>query len=228
MDKISLTPVTSEAQYEGRFTDFRFALLANPIPVYQSLLKHLAGDGATLDSLKLEATTLSTANISCSLVSLNTTVKVLIDRFEVSFLRLHEIGEQRAVSVLLKSWGALKEIDPSLVLAEHVVLTTVCGLIKDVRYDTLMQRYVAAASVLGDNTKAGVVFYLPEDEAIGQRAGSIVLDRLGTHEQAVILKLNTGFSAKQVPLEALPQRFDEYVTNNLDRLGIMLNREDIQ
>ena len=226
MDKILLKPMRSEVHYQGPFADLAFGLLANPIPLYQNLLKHLGKYGATLNTLKYDATVLSDANVNCSLLELSTIIRVRLDRLEVTFLKLYEVGEEIANQILLDSWAAVHETEASVVVVEHGVMINVYTQILDASYDTVIRRYVTTPPTLGEKTHAGVVFYLPEDSAKGEKQGSVVLDRLTGQEQHLVLKVSAAFDAKQVPFNTLDQRIDEYVTRHLDYLGLALEREN--
>lgn len=228
MDKILLKPTQSDAQYQGPFQHLAFGPLANPVPLYQNLLKHLGKYGASLKDLKFDSTVLSDANISCSLLGLSTVIRVRLDWLEVTFLKLHEVGEKIAGQILLDSWAAVHETDPSMAIIEHGVSINAYTEIRDAPYDAVIRRYVTIPPALGEKTLAGVAFYLPEDPAKGERRGSIVLDRLTGQERGLVLKVNVVFDAKQVPFSTLTQRIDEYVTRHLDHLALALDRENIR
>lgn len=228
MDKILLKPTQSDAQYQGPFQHLAFGPLANPVPLYQNLLKHLGKYGASLKDLKFDSTVLSDANISCSLLGLSTVIRVRLDWLEVTFLKLHEVGEKVAGQILLDSWAAVHETDASMAVVEHVLSINVYTQIRDSSYSAVIRRYVTTPPALGEKTLAGVAFYLPEDPAKGERRGSIVLDRLTGQEQGIILKVNAAFDAKRVSFDTLTQRVDEYVTRNLDHLALALDRENVR
>lgn len=224
MDIILLKPIRSDAIYHGRFADLAFGLLANPIPVYQSLLKHLGKYGATLNNLKYDATVMSEANISCYFLDFSVMIRVRLDRLEVNLFKLHEIGEEIAKNIILESWTAVHETEASIEVVEHAVTINCDTQIEGTPYNAVIQRYVAIPSAVGEKTRAGVVFYPPGDLAKGEREGSVVMDRLAGQEQGLLLKVNMTFDAKQVPFDSLPQRIDEYITQNLDHLGLRLHR----
>jgi len=83
MDKILLQPVRSEVQYQGRFAHLSFGPLANPAPLYQTLLAHLGAHGATLQGLTYMAPPSADANVSCLLTGLSVTTQVRLDRLEI-------------------------------------------------------------------------------------------------------------------------------------------------
>ncbi|MFQ5853694.1 MAG: hypothetical protein ACE5JU_24310 [Candidatus Binatia bacterium] len=224
MDKILLKPIRSDAIYHGRFAELAFELLATPVPVYQSLLKHLGKYGANLNNLKYDATVISEANINCYFLDFNAMIRVRLDRLEVNFFRLHEIGEEIAKNIILDSWTAVHETEPSIEVVEHAVSINCDTQIEGTSYNAVIQRYVSIPPALGEKTRAGVGFYPPAGLVKGERDGSVVLDRLIGQEQGAVLKINMTFDAKQVRFDSLAQRIDEYVTGQLDRLGLKLDR----
>ena len=224
MDKILLKPTLSDATYYGRFADLAFEPLANPIPVYKTLLKYLSKYGATLKDVKIDTTTLSEANISCHMLDLHTMITWRLDRIQANFFKLQEIGEETARTILLDSCRAVSEVDPSIEFAEHEVLIQSLTKIEGPSYDTVMRRYINTQTAPGEKVHAGVVSYSASDPAKGQNRGSLVLDRWVGQEQGLLLKVSVVFDAKKVPIDSLPQRIDDYLTEQLDQLGLRLDR----
>ena len=211
MDKILLRPILSVAHYYGRFADLAFGPLANPIPVYKTLLKYIGKYGATLKDLKIDTTSLSEANISCYVLDLHTMITLRLDRIQVSFFKLHEIGEETARTIVLNSCTAVREVDASIEFAEHEVLIESLTQIEGAPYDTVIQRYINTQTARGEKVHAGVIFYSASDPAKGENRGSLVLDRWVGQEQGLLLKVSVVFDAKQVSLDALYQRIDDYL-----------------
>ncbi len=224
MDKILLRPIQSDATYHGRFADLAFGPLASPIAVYKNLLKHLGKYGASLQDLKIDATVLSEANISCYIPNLGTLITLRLDRLLVNFVKLHEIGEELAKNVVLDSWKAVRESDESIEVAQHEVLIQLLTQIEGAPYDTLIKRYLTPVLAPAEKANAGVVFYSAANSSKGELSGSIVLDRWVGQEQGLLLKVGVVFDAKHVSFDALYQRIDEYLTGQLDRLGLKLDR----
>ena len=77
---------------------------------------------------------------------------------------------------------------------------------------------------LGENAHAGVAFYLPGDQARGERSGGIVLDRFLGQEQGMLLKVTAAFDAVQISFAGLTQSIEDYLTRYLDHLGLTLER----
>ena len=225
MEKVILEPIQSEAFYRGAFAEPGFDLLADPVTLYRQLIKHLGTYGATLQSLKFDGTILADANVSCIIVSLDTLVRVGLDRLEVNFFKLHEVGEEIAYNILLGSWAAVKEADAPTRVLEHSVTINIHTKINGLSYDALIGRYVTIPQATGRKTHAGVAFYLPEDNATGERKGSVVLDRLAGQENGVMVKLAVAFEAKKVAFSALRQNITGYLNRHLSALGLVLPME---
>jgi hypothetical protein len=227
MRKILLKSLRSEIQYQGRFSRFAFGLLAPPTALYENLLKHLARYGGTLQSLsfKAEQLSLADAGVNCFLTELNTIIYVRLDRLEINFFKLNEIGVETANQILLASWAAIHEADASIAILEHVVGVTLHAQIQGASYDELIGRYVTMPPGLKDTAHAGIAFYLPEAASEGERLGNIVLDRLAGGE-SLNVKLTVAFDTQQVPVELLAQRVDEYMIRTLDSLALEVEREN--
>jgi hypothetical protein len=227
MSKILLKPLQSSIQYQGRFARLAFGLLSPPPALYQNLLNHLTRYGATLQSLsfKAEQPSLADASVSCFLSELNTLIYVRLDRLEINFLKVHEIGVETANQILLGSWAAIHEADASIAFLEHVVEVTLHAEIEGASYDELISQYVTIPTGLKDRAHAGVAFYLSEGTSEGERPGNIVLDRLAGGEN-LYLKLAVAFDAQQVPIELLSQRVRESMIRSLDHLMLEVQGEN--
>jgi hypothetical protein len=226
MEKVVIRPLIAEGAYEGRFTAHHFGLLANPVPIYQSLLRNLSSDGATLESLKIEATSLAGANISCVLPS--ATVRLRIDKLEVQFPRLAVGADEKTLAILLKSWKILEEVEPTVSLSEHTMSFSSLGIIDgEFDYLRLSHRYLNP-EVLKD-VRTGLILYFAEDTKIGLRSGTISVDGFGGadagYEKAARIRSNAVFNASQVPLDGIQKRFEDYLSGGLDRLGIVLQKK---
>jgi hypothetical protein len=226
MGKIFLKPVRADFNYQGQFADFAFETLATPAPLYRSLLKHLRQYGFTLDSLTYESHPVSETKISCYQLALSTHIWIRLDRLEIAFLKMYEVGGQIAQQILLDAWNAIQEVSPFLEVVEHRVLGNIDFQIQDVSYNSLMRHYVTTPSTLGEQTQTGVVFYLPQDPTVGERGGHIILDRGTGQEHHLAFRVFTVLDARQVPFNTLDARVHEYIMRSLDRLGLALEQEN--
>jgi hypothetical protein len=182
--------------------------------------------GALLCGLRYDAPNLPDANISCSLSELNTVVRLRLDRFEVIFSTFHEVGGKIAQDILREGWAALHEVDASIEVVEHRIALNIATQVPGPSYDAVMSRYVSAPTALGERSRAGVLFSLPEDVARGERQGSILLAHFTGQEQDLLLRVNLILDAKQVPFSDLPERIKEYLTRYLGHLGLVLDQEE--
>jgi hypothetical protein len=221
VDRVSLKTVQADAQYRGAFQEFAFGLLTNPTPLYRGLLKHLAPYGAKLDQLRIDAATVSEAQVVCALWDINASVNVRLDRLEVTYFRLHEIWGT-AVPVLVACWNAVQEADATISLASHLATVNVTAAIQGVSYESLMERYVRLPEAAGLKARAGVVFYFPGKG--DYNGGSVTIDRIGPSEDRLILRTTLGFDATRVPPGELGSRVIKPLTQYLDLLGLELVR----
>jgi hypothetical protein len=226
MEPILLKTLRSELQYQGQFEKLSFGPLANPGPLYQSLLTHLGKHGATLQSLTYAAPPFADANVSCLLTELSVTTQIRLDRLEINFLRFHEVGRERAVQILLDSLAALHAVDASTVITGHVIGITIYTQIQNASYDQVIGRYVTVPQGLAKDVRAGIAFYLPIVQGGRQLLNAIVLDRIVASEQGILVRATLSFDAKHVPVDTLAQEVDSYFTRYLDQLGLVLDQEN--
>lgn len=224
MEKILLKPLRTEIQYLGQYNALAFKLLANPVPVYENLLRNLGKYGASLRNLKYEATNLSEANISCTLLDMSVTVRVTLDRLDVTFFRLDTVGEKVAHQIVLDAWNAVKLSEASIQLGQHGVTVASHAEIQGASYNTLLQRYVVTPPNLGANVGSGVVFYIHGDPTEGLSGGNTMLDRSTVKDGALYLKVAVVLDATKVSIEALGSRVDDYFTRQLANLGLEMER----
>jgi len=226
MGKILLKPVRADVNYQGQFADFAFETLATPAPLYRSLLKHLRQYEFTLDSLSYESHPVSETKISCYQLALSTHIWIRLNRLEIAFLKMHEVGGGIAQQILLGAWNAIQEVSPSIQAVEHRVQGNIDFQIQDATYDSLIRHYVTTPSALGEQTRAGVVFYLPQDATVGVRGGHVILDSGVAQEPHLGFRMLIILDAQQVPVNTLDARVNECLIRYLDCLGLALEQEN--
>lgn len=224
MEKALLKAVRATVHYQGQFKSLAWNLFAQPIPLYQTLLKHLGKYGLALKDLKVEAV-LADAHISAYLLDLSANLGIRLDRLEAGFLRLHDIGAELANNLLLDFYGAVQEADPSLELSQHLAAVSVDTQIINMTHQDLMQRYFKAPAPLADKAKIGMAFYFDEDASQGVREGNLVLDRMAGQPQGLVVKVTVAFDAQQVTIKMLSQRLEQYVEQRLGDLGLGFQAE---
>lgn len=217
MDKVALRPVFADAVYEARFSAFHFGLLANPVPIYQSLLRTFGPDGATLDSLRIEAASVAGANIACVLDF--ATIRLRIDKLEVQVPRLGDGSPERISHYLLKGWKVLEAVEPSAILAEHSVSYSGVAVIDgEFDYVQLSRRFLVS-SIL-ERARGGVVLQFGEDAATQIKIGGLSIDGVDGFDKAVRMRGNAIFHAAKLPIDAVMKRFEQYLAGALESLGI--------
>jgi hypothetical protein len=224
MGTIQIKPTTTRVTYQGRFENFAFEALTQLFPFYENLIKHLGKYGLGLNNLQADLNVLSEANVNCSLLDLWAQVRISLESLEINFFRLHEVGTETANQILLDSWAAVHETVDSVAITEHVLIVNIDAQIQGASYNDVIRRYVTTPQELGVKAYAGVVFYLPENLANGERQGNIIIDRLAGQDQGLGLKVTAAFNNQQVPINTLSQRFSDYMTRNLESLSLALDQ----
>jgi hypothetical protein len=225
MARIVLQPYRSDASYQAYFGSPPFALFTYAVPLYESLLNHLSRYGVTVQSLAYQAASLSEANITCSLSHIGGAfIRVRLDRFEVTFPRLHETDEGTARQILLGGLKALQEAATYIVFGSHQVSLNASARVADLTYQELMTRYVTPPASIG-SVDSGVVFYFRPDEAAGRRWGSIVLDRLAGSEKDLVVKIAASFDGQKVSATGVADSFSQFLESHLGYLDLDLARQ---
>jgi hypothetical protein len=146
--------------------------------------------GVAPENIKTDLSTIPNVNTHCILLDLSTHLYLRVDRLEVGFLKLHELGSHVAQQFLLESWLALRDSGLSVGITEHTLTFETHAQILSASYDTVLSRYITPPSTLGVGARAGVVFYIPENMNTGTRQWSIVLDRSTGQDQYLAVRVN--------------------------------------
>lgn len=191
--------------------------------MYQNLLKFLGDYGATVRDLRYDASTLTEAHVSCFLSNLNTDIRFRLERFEVTFSRYYEIGDEAAMRIGLSAWAALQASAPSIKLVRHELFSdfhadVVKGTSKDV-----IQRYVTSPESFGDKTTSTVFFQL-QGRGEGEENDNIYVSPSILKEGALFLRFHMVYDATQIPLEKLRERADKSIMTRLQQMGLEIEQ----
>lgn len=223
MEHALLKPIRSELHYRGVYGDNAFELLGAPVPLYRSLVTHLGPFGVTLQNLKFESSGLADSHVSCGLPELNVGIRVRVDRVEIDFWRLHEIGADSADRIVLATWTAVREASDSVGIASHFVDLIMIAEILGGNCSALMNRYVMPPEQLGV-VDTGVAFYSRPVEK-DQQWVDVVLDRVFGQDSQLFVKVTMGFSAAEVAIDALALHVGTITNTTLDRVGLQLGTD---
>ncbi len=215
-----LKPISADLRYHGNFTDTAFELLAYPVPLYRSLLRHLAVHGLTTAQLKYEGASVADTAVTCSLLAYSAWINVRLTNLEVQFLRLRDLDLKRASDILLGAHAAFQEVKGNLEIKEHVVFFSSITELGALDYPSAIRRYVLFPPELSAASGA-VGFYLPADESTGQR-GEVILDAVGSNRSQLALRVNMTFDSGKVSAVDLPRRIQEFIASRLGILGLAL------
>lgn len=223
-ESLGLKPLRSDLYYRASFTENVWGLLTAPAPLYRSMLKHLSPFGATLQSLRIETSSLADAYVSCTLLELNTAIRVRLDRLEYDCWKLHEVGSDGAQRILQAIWAAVRDADSAAQLATHTVNLNIVAEVVGSTSTGLLSRYFKIPEPLG-TMELGLALYTPpitDDEQIWV---NLVLDRVFREEKHILIKSTVGCAASTVPIESVGQVVEEQLTRVLDGLGLHLQAE---
>jgi hypothetical protein len=199
MEKAVLTPLQSEVQYRGSYSEPLLDLVSDFLPLLKRLLQRLTPFGVSFKTTRIDGIPAGEAHLAFSNPDLNFTGRVFLDRFELLFPRFHEVGQDLAEKILSAVWAALSEIVPSASLASHwVFLNFTAEIGGSESYRSLLQRFVAAPPTLPPGADAGVVFYWPADPEVGLTAASVVVDKIAGQDRLAMLKSTFLFGDAQI------------------------------
>ncbi len=222
MDKILLKPVESEVHYQVLFTTPAFALLANPVPLYENILKRLSKYGANLNSIAIETGNLANTNAVCTLFNLNAVVRFRLERLEISFMRAKRSDEPSTKEIFLDALAVINETPGAPIIKDYLANVHFVTEIQNFLYKDVVSSFVNSPKVFGDKIDAGVAFYTPEDSSKGERQGSVVIDRVAGIGRGLDLRIAGVFDANIVKVEMVSDSVDNFVNRQIDNLGFVL------
>lgn len=221
---IEIKPIRSELHYRGNYRDNAFDLLTAPAALYKSLLKHLGQFGAILQNIKWEAPSLADSHVSCSLPEMGVAIRVRIDRAEIDFWRFQESSTEIASRIVLGTWAAIGEVNPSIGISAHTTDISIIGAIEGETCLALMKRYVRTPEALGV-VDLGVAFYDRPIQGKGMWV-NVVLDRVFGQDHQLIVKLTLGIGGDEVALDNLAIEMESFMTATLDKIGLRFAADD--
>jgi hypothetical protein len=230
-DPVVIKAKTADGTYQGTFGSPAFSLLANPVALYDALLKQLGPHGARLDRLKFDGSVLAEAHVSCSLPELSTMVEVRIDRLQVTFLKLHEML-RTAPSVLNAAWSAVQQASrvaggPPTIL-HHVATINIQVALVGTTYVDVISRFVNVPEEFGRRARAAVGFTVPSGPNGPQEDlwSQVTLDKSLPLPEGLYLRFSLAMDGQHVGFDEVPSRFDRHVRASIQHLGFSLTNND--
>jgi hypothetical protein len=207
------------AQYQGLFAAPAFRLFggASGLSFQEKLFQSLAPYGARIENLKSETGSLPSITYDLTFPH-NWFVRVALDRVDMNFYNLINLGDQRARALAQSCWEAIHSCDEGIALAKHTLTVGYQFDLGNEGYKKLVGNYVKIPKELPNDTDSGVVFYIPPTRGEANQGGSIVLDRLapGTLNMRIVMVAD---ATKLSPAE-LPSYADNYILGLVTKLGL--------
>ncbi len=209
----------SDLVYQGRYRTLSLGLLAQAIPLYSSILKHLGKYGVGLNNLRWETAVLADTNLTIHLLDLNAMFRIRLDRLEANFFKLHEVSIEAAHRMLVDLAAVVQEVDVSLGFGQHEFNIGFDANILNTGSRDFFKRYVTLSSSL-QQARPGLILSMDGDGEQGLQAGSLVIVPMPSQEQGLTVRISGTFNADQVPLGMLRQRGEEYANRLLTALDL--------
>lgn len=222
---VALKQLRTDVRYRGNFNEHSWGLFTEPVLLYRSLLKHLAPFGATLQGLRAETADLPSTQVSCSLIDLDTNVRVRLDRLEFDCWKLHEVGAEAAERALQAVWAALREADESIQLGPQTVELNILAKLVGSTSAQFLSRYVKIPMALG-SMEAGVAFYSPPIANDDDTWVNLVLDRVFKEENQILIKTTVGCTACTIPIDSIAQNVREQMTRVFGALCLHIQADE--
>jgi hypothetical protein len=210
-------PKEGAAQYSGTFAAPAFRLFtgATTLSFHENLFAALAPFGARIDNLKVESG--ANPSITYELFPISGMVRIALDKIEIFFYSLSQVGVERARQLAVACWGAIHSAHDGIALAKHTLTVSYQFDLGSEGYKTLLETYVNSPKSLPPGTEPGIVFYFPPTGEI-EEGSSIVLDRLspGTLNLRVVMAVN----GTKIAPEAMPDYADKHILGLIAKLGL--------
>lgn len=217
----TLQTLQSDFQYRGNFETAAIDLVPQLLQLIKNFLRELGPFGLDLRGMRLDGSALSEVHLRLNIPEMNFTCRALLDRLEVNFWKLQEIGADSAKKMLAANWAAVHETEPSINVRLHLAwLNIYARPIGSSSYSSMMERFVKLPPAFGDKLDAGVGFYSQGDRAKGVLASSFVIDRWTAVEQGLSLKLAAEFDGTRIPPEEVAGLVEELLKRYIDSLGL--------
>ncbi len=223
-EDLTLKALRSDVRYRGNFKENAWELLTGPVRLYRTMLKHLGPFGATLQTFKIETPSLADANVSCTLLELNTVVRIRLNGFEYDCGKLNEVGIEGAKRILCAIWAAIHEADDSIELGTHLLDLNIVAEIVGATSSRLLSRYLRIPESLGP-MDAGVAFYTRPVKGDAETWINLVLDRVFQEDGQIIIKTTLGCAASEVRIDGIGEAAEDQINRMLDGLGLRLQTE---
>jgi hypothetical protein len=220
MDKVKIKTNSAELFYSGVFAQPAFDLFGGASPqLYKDILAKLGPYGAALSTLKVDTSALADTNISCGLPTVNGLFRVRLDRFDLNFVRYHEVGLELGNAILVECWNVLASRDPSAAFAEHAISMNVNARMVDRPFVDLVTRFAQIPKGFPPGTQAAVGYYFAPDETTGLRLFSVIFDRT-VDPEVFNFRIEFGFRGDLASAATVGAYVDSFLQKQFDILGM--------
>ena len=207
----------SEASFEARFASPMFALLGpTALDLHQNMFLSLRKHGLTLGDIRVESgsSNLSGANVTYGLNTFNASVRVWMDRVEVSFSDLRHVSVDQMLEITGMALNVIQRLVQDIEMELYTATWTMHGIPQGVEISQFTSQYVKnAPEELGAVSGSGVVYYFgPEAE---RRFSSFIIDNSAVVPGAVFLRAIVGFDGTMLPMAHSPSAARDYLSKML-------------
>ena len=225
MSTLLLKPFLSDIHYRGQYSQVSLTLVISVFSVFEKLLSSFSVYGTSLNDFKVEGATLSDLHLTCALPKVNTTIRFYLDRMEIDFGRVHQIGEVAAIEVARRAWAIVEAADASIRFLHHeVTLDTHADLLGGSAKE-FIERYVSVPPVFGEKAMSAVIFTTGSGVGGGDVQGSrVLLDRSLAKEGALYTRIYIKLDGGSVSFERVGERASQFITSTFEQLGLKMEQ----
>src|SRR5436853_6448388 len=194
-----------------------FALLGPIVlDLHQSMFLSLRKHGLTLSDIRVESgsSNLSGANVTYGLNTFNASVRVWMDRVEVSFADLKRVSVDQMLEITGIALDVIQHFMQDIEMELYTTAWRMHRIPQDVEISQFTAQYVKnAPEGLGAVVRSGVAYYFgPEAE---RRFSSFVIDNSVVVPGAVFLSAVVIFDGTMLPMAHSPSAARDYLSKML-------------
>lgn len=213
----------AELNFEAGYVQPAFELFRDPALLLRSVFTRLSPYGVRLTDIRDDrgAGNVGDYHLLCYLFNYVMTVRVRVDRVEVYCSQLLREDIPKFGAAMIDVVRAVRDHPAATGFRAYALALGLHGIIEAQRPREFMSHFAALVPQgLGPSTGNGAVFYFGAE---GDRlSSSLTIDLSAFVADALYVRPQAIWDAKQVEIESLPVRGDAFVRQALDQIGLEL------
>jgi len=221
---INLNVEKAELTFEAGFPQPEFGLFLDAGTLMHHLFKRLEPHGLRLNDLRVERGSANVVDhqIVCFLFNYWMTVRIRIDRIEVTCSQLPRDSVEKFKAAILDVLQAIKDYRPDQSFRAFGMALGLHGKLEGQPAREYLARFASKVPQnLGPSTGGGAIFYFgPEGDRL---LSSIIADVSAVVQDAIYLRIHALWDARKIAPTSLPGVADALVQQALEGLDLSLS-----